>query len=96
MPVSPSHAPLPHAMPQAEALLDTPIARYVWRSRYRTQAETSVEATWERVAGGVAGAEAVEVALWRQRFFDLLRDFQFVAGGRIAPQARAPKAAAAQ
>jgi hypothetical protein len=32
-------------MTQAETLPDTPIARYVWESRYRTEAETSIAAT---------------------------------------------------
>lgn len=78
-----SPALLPHAMMQAEALLDTPIARYVWESRYRAQGETSIEATWQRVARRLAGAEPAAVSRWYQRFLDLMRDFQFLPGGRI-------------
>jgi ribonucleoside-diphosphate reductase alpha chain len=67
----------------AEAL-DTPIARHVWETRYCADAmEISVQATWRRVAHALAQAETANRNDWEQRFLDILRDFQFVPGGRI-------------
>jgi len=64
--------------------LDTPIARHVWDSRYRASAaETSVLATWRRVARALAAAEPSDRAAWERRFLDILEDFQFLPGGRI-------------
>ena len=65
--------------------LGTPIARHVWQTRYRAgaAAEASVEATWRRVAHALAAVEPTDSAGWEQRFLDILRDFQFLPGGRI-------------
>jgi len=68
---------------QAETILDTPIARHVWESRYRASDEASIEATWQRVARALAAVEPTDHTAWEQRFLDVLRDFQFLPGGRI-------------
>ena len=69
---------------EAENFLDTPIARHVWEARYRAgAAETSVAATWRRVAHVVAEVEPAGRADWERRFLDIMRDFQFLPGGRI-------------
>ena len=70
---------------RADQPLDTPIARHVWQSRYRAgaAAEASVEATWRRVAHALADVETADRAGWEQRFLDIMRDFQFLPGGRI-------------
>lgn len=66
----------------AEEHLDTAIARHVWQTRYRA-GERSVAATWHRIARVLADVELVERSGWEQRFSDILRDFQFLPGGRI-------------
>ncbi len=73
------------AAPPADHLLNTPIARHVWETRYRAGAENeaSIAATWRRVAHTLAGVEPADPALWEQRFLDVLQDFQFLPGGRI-------------
>lgn len=64
--------------------LDTPIARHIWDQRYRDAAhDASIEDTWRRIAAAVAKAETADRASWRSRFAALLRDFQFLPGGRI-------------
>ncbi|MGE0415677.1 MAG: adenosylcobalamin-dependent ribonucleoside-diphosphate reductase [Acetobacteraceae bacterium] len=77
-------------MAHGEPLLDTPIARHVWETRYRlarprTMAEREVDVTdtWRRVAAAVAAAEPVDARLWQDRFFDILQEFRFLPGGRI-------------
>jgi ribonucleoside-diphosphate reductase alpha chain len=68
----------------AERTFETPIARHVWETRYRAgAAETSIEATWRRVAHALAQAEVSDHDEWERRFFDILQDFQFLPGGRI-------------
>lgn len=62
--------------------LDTPIARHVWQTRYKAD-ETSIEATWQRVSHAPAMVEPTEAKVWEQRFLDILKDFQFLPGGRI-------------
>jgi len=69
---------------RADQPLDTPIARHVWETRYRAgAAEASIEASWRRVAHALADVEAADRAAWEQRFLDIMRDFQFLPGGRI-------------
>ena len=58
-----------------------PIARHVWETRYRSPSEATVQASWRRVANAVAAIES-DLA-WEPRFLDILRDFQFLPGGRI-------------
>lgn len=69
-------------------LFDTTIARLIWDSRYRRRdeqggAEPSVEATWRRVARALAAVEPKDRRSWERRFFELMRDFRFLPGGRI-------------
>lgn len=45
--------------------------------------EPSIEATWDRVALAVSGAEAHHHNDWRERFRAILSDFRFLPGGRI-------------
>ena len=68
--------------------LHTSIARHIWSSKYRCQsdvltAETSIEDSWRRVARAVAAVETSAQAAWEQRFYELLKDFKFLPGGRI-------------
>ncbi|MDZ7753698.1 MAG: adenosylcobalamin-dependent ribonucleoside-diphosphate reductase [Gammaproteobacteria bacterium] len=66
-----------------EPTIDTPIARLIWRTKYRHAGEEDVTDTWQRVAAAIAAAEPRDRAAWRQRFVDLLRGFRFLPGGRI-------------
>lgn len=63
------------------------ISRHVWRTKYRRahdgNAEQSIADTWRRVARALAAVEHTAAALWEERFFDILRDFRFLPGGRI-------------
>jgi ribonucleoside-diphosphate reductase alpha chain len=64
------------------------ISDHVWRTKYRWSEgghmrEPSIEATWDRVALAVSGAEAYHQNDWRERFRALLSDFRFLPGGRI-------------
>lgn len=69
-------------------LFREPIADHVWRTRYQWREgghmqEPTIEATWDRVALAVAGAEAQHHNEWRERFRAILGDFRFLPGGRI-------------
>lgn len=71
---------------RADQKLDTPIARYVWETRYRAHlpsAEPSIKSTWARVAHALAAVEPSDRAPWERRFFHIMRDFRFLPGGRI-------------
>lgn len=64
-----------------------PISEHLWRTRYRwvddgRMVEPSIEATWDRVALAVSGAEPHHHDAWRERFRALLHDFRFLPGGR--------------
>lgn len=65
-----------------------PLAEAVWAQRYRFAppngaAETSIDATWERVANALAAVEKDDRARWAGRFREALADFRFLPGGRI-------------
>jgi ribonucleoside-diphosphate reductase alpha chain len=67
---------------------DATISGEIWNAKYRFQqaegGDRNVEETWARVAAAVAGAEAPELrAYWRERFENVLKDFQFLPAGRI-------------
>lgn len=49
--------------------------------------EPSIDATWDRVALAVSGAEAHHHNEWRERFRAILSDFRFLPGGRILASA---------
>ena len=49
--------------------------------------EPSIEATWDRVALAVSGAEAHHHNEWRERFRAILGDFRFLPGGRTLASA---------
>jgi len=63
------------------------ISRHIWETKYRyadrQNAEHSVGETWRRVARALAADEPADRPAWEDRFFDILRDFKFLPGGRI-------------
>ena len=64
------------------------IARQIWDMKYRLKApdgtpvDKTVEDSWRRVAGALAGPEA-ETETWAGQFFEALSDFRFLPAGRI-------------
>ena len=65
-----------------------PLAESVWAQRYRFTPvdgtpETSIDATWDRVASALAAVEPVDRARWTVRFREALSGFRFLPGGRI-------------
>ncbi|MEN8207191.1 MAG: adenosylcobalamin-dependent ribonucleoside-diphosphate reductase [Pseudomonadota bacterium] len=65
-----------------------PVSRLVWDTRYRyrdtsTVHDKDVDATWRRAARTVAAAETQAQDIREAAFYQLLRDFRFLPGGRI-------------
>jgi ribonucleoside-diphosphate reductase alpha chain len=64
------------------------ISRHIWDSKYRFRDgdavhDRTVDDTWRRIARALAGAENGDRVEWEQRFYQVLRDFRFLPGGRI-------------
>lgn len=60
----------------------------VWDTTYRAANETTIEDTWSRVAKAIAGVEVdKKQKLWENKFFELLKNFKFIPGGRILANA---------
>lgn len=63
------------------------ISHHIWATKYRYTGsdgpECTIEDTWRRVASALSAVESQDQSLWRERFFDLLKDFKFLPGGRI-------------
>lgn len=73
-------------------LFKNALSEHVWRTQYRWcegghMQEPSIEATWERVALAISGAEVHHHDEWREHFVTILRDFRFLPGGRILANA---------
>ncbi len=66
---------------------DNDTSRHVWRTKYRyvdtETTEHGITDTWRRVARALAEVEDNDAALWEQRFYGILQNFQFLPGGRI-------------
>jgi ribonucleotide reductase alpha subunit len=68
--------------------LATPVARHIWETKYRwlkggKAPEAGIEETWQRVARTAAAAEPAEQDHWEAAFYEVLRGFRFLPGGRI-------------
>jgi ribonucleoside-diphosphate reductase alpha chain len=63
------------------------IGRQIWKTKYRVtldgRREGSITESWRRIAHTLAAVEPSDVTLWEGRFFDSLRGFRFLPGGRI-------------
>lgn len=58
--------------------------RYALKDEGGNQIEYSFEEMWQRVAKGAAEAEKQETRpMWEERFYNILKDFKFIPGGRI-------------
>ena len=65
-----------------------PVSRFIWDARYRyrdasTVHDKDVDATWQRVARAVAAAGTQAQGSREAAFYQLLRNFRFLPGGRI-------------
>ena len=66
----------------------TEISRHIWDSKYRFRDgdvvhDETVDDSWRRIARTLAGVEKDNWSQWEQRFYEALRDFRFLPGGRI-------------
>jgi ribonucleoside-diphosphate reductase alpha chain len=63
------------------------ISRHVWETKYRYAGhgvqERSIVESQRRVARALAEVEPKDKQDWEERFFNLLKDFRFLPGGRI-------------
>jgi len=55
----------------------------IFRDRYAFDGEQFPHEAWRRVADAVADHPQTDQETWRERFYDLLRGFQYIPGGRI-------------
>lgn len=64
-------------------------SRQIWEVTYKTQNEKSITDTWKRVANAVADAEKDEESkrFYAEAFYEILKDFKFIPGGRILANA---------
>lgn len=64
-------------------------SRQIWEVTYKTQNENSITDTWRRVANAVANVEKDEESkrFYAEAFYDILKDFKFIPGGRILANA---------
>ena len=66
----------------------TEISRHIWDSKYRFRDgdvvhDETIDDSWRRIARTLAGVEKDSWSQWEQRFYEVLRDFRFLPGGRI-------------
>jgi ribonucleotide reductase alpha subunit len=62
------------------------ISEQVWYDTYKWETDFSIEDTWKRIAKAVANIEK-DKELWEEKFYELLKDFKYVPGGRIISNA---------
>lgn len=64
-------------------------SRQIWEVTYKTQNENSITDTWRRVANAVADVEKDEESkrFYAEAFYEILKDFKFIPGGRILANA---------
>src|SRR3990170_970844 len=66
----------------------TEISRHIWDSKYRFRDgdvvhDETIDDTWRRIARTLAGVEKDNWSRWEKHFYEVLRDFRFLPGGRI-------------
>jgi ribonucleoside-diphosphate reductase alpha chain len=64
------------------------IANHVWQTKYRHKeggrfCEQTTEETWRRVARAIAAAEPRDRESWQDKFYEILKSYKFLPGGRI-------------
>lgn len=58
------------------------LQKEIWEKKYKYKTDTCIEDTWKRVADSVASVEHLD-EYWREKFYSILHDFNFIPGGRI-------------
>ena len=66
----------------------TGISRHIWDTKYRYRDggiayDATIHDTWYRIAHALAANETGDPASWQSVFYNALRDFYFLPGGRI-------------
>jgi len=64
------------------------IAQHVWQTKYRFKddghlGDQTIDETWRRVARAIAAAEPRDREWWQDKFFEILKGYKFLPGGRI-------------
>jgi ribonucleotide reductase alpha subunit len=60
----------------------------VWQSTYKHHTDNTIEDSWRRVAKALASVEKKEKQQeWEEKFYEMLKDFKAVPGGRILSNA---------
>lgn len=68
---------------------EDPFSEEIWKQTYKYHTDDTVDDTFWRVARDIASAEKTEGKQeeWSEKFYDLLKDFKGVPGGRILANA---------
>lgn len=64
------------------------IAHHVWQTKYRYKEngylrDETIKDTWRRVARAIAAVEPRDREWWEDKFFEILKGYKFLPGGRI-------------
>ena len=64
------------------------VSRHVWETKYRYRdgrdgGDRTIADSWRRIALALSAVETRDQDLWERRFFDILKGFKFLPGGRI-------------
>ena len=64
------------------------VSKHIWESKYQyrdgnTIHDETIEDSWHRIAKTLADVESNNKEFWESQFFNILKDFKFVPGGRI-------------
>jgi ribonucleoside-diphosphate reductase alpha chain len=71
-----------------ETHFEAEVSRHVWETKYRYRNgpdgdDRTVEDSWRRIARALSAIETRDPNILEQRFFDILKGFRFLPGGRI-------------
>ena len=64
------------------------VSQHIWETKYRYRdgrngGDRTIEDSWRRMARALSAVESGDQDFWGQRFFDILKHFKFLPGGRI-------------
>lgn len=71
-----------------ENVFTNDFSKQIWEVTYKLPGETCIEDTWKRVAKAVASVEPGDLYdIYVDKFYDILKNFKFIPGGRILANA---------